>query len=229
VLDTGDALVGGGILGDLTQGEAIVAGMNLMGYDAMALGPMELSMGPDLLRQRMQEASFPMLSANAVLRETGELFAEPYAILDLGDLRVGVIGLTRPPAEPGDSFEVLDPLETASGSVSEVAAQADVVVVLTNEPYSSALGIGEAVAGIDLLIAGRPQQLPTQARRIPATGTIALTTEPPAQRHTGRRVGRLAVTVDRDRSLIGESWQPVALDRTIPDSPSMTALLKSYP
>jgi len=41
----GDALVGGGILGDITQGEAIVAGMNLMSYDAFALGPKELALG----------------------------------------------------------------------------------------------------------------------------------------------------------------------------------------
>jgi len=41
LLDTGDALAGGKRLGDATQGQVIVDGMNLMGYDAMALGPLE--------------------------------------------------------------------------------------------------------------------------------------------------------------------------------------------
>jgi 2',3'-cyclic-nucleotide 2'-phosphodiesterase (5'-nucleotidase family) len=228
VVDTGDALIGGGLLGDATQGEVIVAGMNLMGYDAMALGPFELSLGLDVLRQRMTEAEFPMLSANAVLSGTEDLVAPPYAILRVGDHRVGVVGLTRQPAAPLAGFQVLDPQQAAARVVPEVADQADTILVLTNMEYRSAIALAGAVPGIDLLVAALPGQLPMQALRLPGTGTLVVTAEQPVLRHTGRRIGRLVVTVQPDGSLTGESWTSDSMGTQYADDLQMTALLSEY-
>lgn len=228
MLDTGDALIGGGFVGDRTQGEAIVAGMNLMGYDAMALGSKELSLGPEVLQQRMAEARFPMLSANVVFSDTGELLARPYTVLEVGSHRLGVIGLTRLPATALVSFRVLDPQQAAAQYVPRVAGQADVVILLTNLEYRAGLALVRAVPGIDLLITALPGQLPSQAVRVPETGTVVVTAEQPLTRHTGRRVGRLVVTVERDGTLIGESWTSVVMYNKIADDPQMKALLDCY-
>jgi 2',3'-cyclic-nucleotide 2'-phosphodiesterase (5'-nucleotidase family) len=228
LLDSGDALIGGGVLGDSTQGEAVVAGMNLMGYNAMALGPKELSLGAEVLRQRLAEAEFPILSANVVSKDGGELVALPYDVLEAGPYRVGVIGLTRPTNEALADFQVLDPQEAAARAVPEVTAQTDVVILLTNLEYRPALALVEAVPGVDLVIAALPGQLPNQAVRLPATGTLAVTAEQPLQRHTGRRVGRLAVTVGSDGTLAGEEWASVEMGPRIADDPEMRALLERY-
>jgi 2',3'-cyclic-nucleotide 2'-phosphodiesterase (5'-nucleotidase family) len=228
VLDTGDALVGGGVLGDQTQGEVIVAGMNLMGYDAMALGPKELSLGLELLRQRMEEAEFPMLSANVLLTGTEELVAPPYAILDVGDHLVGIIGLTREPGQVMPGFQVLDPQEAAGRYLPLVAQEADTVVILTNLGYRQAEELAGAVAGIDLVVAALPNQLPSRAARLPATGTLLVTAEQPVTRHTGRRVGKLRVTMEADGSLTDEAWESREMDLQIPDNPEMQALLDDF-
>jgi 2',3'-cyclic-nucleotide 2'-phosphodiesterase/3'-nucleotidase len=228
LLDTGDALVGGGLLGDATNGEVIVAGMNLMGYDAMALGPFELSLGTEVLRQRMAESEFPMLSANAVLRESRQLVARPYTILAAGDHRLAVIGLTRPPDAPLAAFDVLDVHQAASRYVSEVAPQADVVVLLTNLAYRPAAAVAESVPGIDLLIAALPDNTPMQVSRLPETGTLAVSAEQPFPRHTGRRVGRLIVTLDSEGNLHGERWVSEAMTNDLVDDPGMQALLDQY-
>jgi 2',3'-cyclic-nucleotide 2'-phosphodiesterase (5'-nucleotidase family) len=228
LLDTGDALVGGGKLGDQTKGKVIVAGMNLMGYDAMALGPRELSLGLDLLRQRMDEADFPMLSANVVLSGTGELLAEPYAILEMGDHRIGILGLTRVPGTPKSGFQVLDPQQAVAQYVPEIAEQADTVVLLSSLRFQDALALVDAVPGVDLLVASLPEQLPNQVVHSPDTGTLAVVAEFPAPRHTGRRVGRLLVTVEDDGTLSSESWQSRSMDRQIADDPEMAELLVSY-
>jgi 2',3'-cyclic-nucleotide 2'-phosphodiesterase (5'-nucleotidase family) len=221
-------LVGGGWLGDTTQGGAVVAGMNLIGYDAMALGPLELSLGPEFLAQRMAQAEFPMLSANVVLTGTAELLAEPYTILEVGDRRVGVLGLTRPPAEPGSQFQVLDPLEVAMDRVPEVANQADTVVVLTNLGYRAAQGLANALPGIDLVVAALPGQLPNQAQRLPGTGALLVTAEQPLARHTGRRVGRLAVVMHADGSLGQETWASISMNNSLVDDLRMQALLEGF-
>jgi len=227
LLDTGDALAGGKRLGDATQGEVIVAAMNLMGYDAMALGPLDLALGWDVLQQRVAEASFPLLSANTALTGTEELLVEPYAILEVGGLRVGVVGLTRPPNPPQPAFHILDPRQAAEIFVPQVAEQADTVILLTNMGYRGAMALGQAVPGIDLVVAALPNQLPQQAVRS-ANGTLVVTAEQPLPRHTGRRVGRLVVDVAPDGSLSGETWESKAMDRSIPDDPEMKALLEKY-
>ena len=227
LLDSGDALVGGGPLAEVTQGKVIIDGMNHMGYDAMALGPKELGLGQQILQQRLAEARFPILSANVVLSETQELVADPYAIIQVGEHRIGVIGLTRIPDGRQGAFWVLDPQQAAREYVPHVAAQADTVIVLTNLPYRPAIGLAEEVPGIDLVVAALPIQLPTTALRT-SNATLVITAEQPLPRHAGRRVGRLMVTVESDGSLTGESWQSVSLGPQIPDDPLMRALLEKH-
>jgi 2',3'-cyclic-nucleotide 2'-phosphodiesterase (5'-nucleotidase family) len=228
LLDTGDALLGDGFLGNETMGESIVAGMNLMGYDAMALGPKELSLEASVLRQRIREAHFPVLSANAVWRATGESVAQPYTILDIGSHRVGIIGLTRPSDENLGGVEILDPRETLERIVPELRESADTVVLLTNIPYRSALELVRNVPGIALLVAALPGQLPDRAVRVSETGTLAVTAEQALPRHAGRRVGRLVASLAGNGSFTGEVWTSVPMDGSYPDDPTMTALLDTY-
>ncbi len=228
MLDTGDALVGGGLLGDLTQGEAVVAGMNLMGYDALALGPNELSLGVDLLRLRMDEAQFPILSANVVISGTDQLVTLPYTILEVGDQHVGVVGLTRAADDVSSELQVRDPLDALAEYVPLVSEQADVVIVLTNTTYRSGLALAREVPGIDLMVAALPAQLPNQAIRAQDGGAIVVSAEQPLPRHTGRRVGKLALGIGSDGTLSEESWTSVPLDNTLIDDLEMTALLDRY-
>lgn len=228
MLDTGDALIGSGILGNKTGGEAVIAGMNLMGYDAMLLGPKELSLGPDVLRERMELAEFPMLSANAVLSGTEELFAPAYTAVNIEGHRLGIIGLTRVPSEPVAGFEVRDPEQALLRLLPELAEQAETLVVLTNLDFRAARALAGAVPGINLMIAALPNQLPRQVNTLPHTGTLLVTAEQPLPRHSGRRVGRLSLSVEGNGTLRSTSWQSLAMDRQIPDDPQMAELLETF-
>lgn len=228
LLDTGDALIGDGPLGNDTMGEAIVAGMNLMGYDAMALGPKELSLGVSVLQQRIEEARFPMLSANANWRASGEPVAQSYTVLEFDRHRVGIIGLTRPSEGNLGAVDVLDPGAVLASIVPEVREKADTVVLLTNLPYRSALELAREVPGIDLLVAALPFQLPNQAVQLSETGTLAVTADQSFPRHAGRRVGRLVVTLGSHGPLTHEIWTSVPMGRSYPDDPIMEALLAKY-
>jgi 2',3'-cyclic-nucleotide 2'-phosphodiesterase (5'-nucleotidase family) len=228
LLDTGDALIGGGILGDATKGEVIVAGMSAMGYDAMTLGPKELSMGVEVLGRRVAEAEFPMLSANVVLTGTETLFAEPYTIVEVGGHRVGIIGLTRVPSQPRPGFQILKPQDAAARYAAEVSTQAGTIIVLTNMKYRQALKLAKAVPDIDLVVSALPGQLPEEVAEVAETGAIVVTAEQPVKRHTGRRVGRLAVTLESDGSLSDPSWTTKWMDKKIADDAQMTELLNGF-
>ncbi|QDF66583.1 bifunctional UDP-sugar hydrolase/5'-nucleotidase [Shewanella sp. SNU WT4] len=74
-------------------------GMNLIGYDAMAVGNHEFDNSLDILDMQAQLAKFPMLAANIYLRDnqgqpTGERLFDAYRVFDVNGLKIAVIGLT---------------------------------------------------------------------------------------------------------------------------------------
>ncbi len=79
---------------DLLDAEPDFRGMNLIGYDAMAVGNHEFDNPIEVLRQQEKWAKFPFLSANIYQKSTGERFFKPWAIFKRQDLKIGVIGLT---------------------------------------------------------------------------------------------------------------------------------------
>ncbi|EAA5999562.1 bifunctional UDP-sugar hydrolase/5'-nucleotidase [Salmonella enterica subsp. enterica serovar Typhimurium] len=79
---------------DLQDAEPDFRGMNLIGYDAMAVGNHEFDNPLTVLRQLEKWAKFPFLSANIYQKSTGERLFKPWAIFTRQDIKIAVIGLT---------------------------------------------------------------------------------------------------------------------------------------
>lgn len=79
---------------DLQDAEPDFRGMNLIGYDAMAVGNHEFDNPLTVLRQQEKWAKFPFLSANIYQKSTGERLFKPWALFKRQDLNIAVIGLT---------------------------------------------------------------------------------------------------------------------------------------
>jgi 2',3'-cyclic-nucleotide 2'-phosphodiesterase/3'-nucleotidase len=95
LVSAGDAMQGT-LISNLTDGVSTIAVMNELGYDALAIGNHEFDWGVDVLRDRIEQSAFPFLGANIYERGTDEHpdWTQPYAILERGGVRVGVVGLT---------------------------------------------------------------------------------------------------------------------------------------
>jgi 5'-nucleotidase/UDP-sugar diphosphatase len=156
---------------DLQDAVPDFKGMNLLGYDAMAVGNHEFDKSPTVLAMQRQLAQFPLLSAN--IYAGGRRLFEPYRIFNLGGVRVAVIGMTtddtRKMANPENirGLEFRSPLQEAAQVVPEARAQADIVIAATHMGHyengnhgTQAPGdveMARAVAGIDLVVGGHTQ------------------------------------------------------------------------
>jgi 2',3'-cyclic-nucleotide 2'-phosphodiesterase / 3'-nucleotidase / 5'-nucleotidase len=122
----------------------IIRAMNLMGYDAAAIGNHEFNYGLDHLANAIELAQFPLLSAN-IFRASDDGFAyEPYTLIPVptpaGDtLIIGVTANTPPGVHVWDRHNVEGILHFRDivSSVRRVVAEmrrrgADVVVVLSH-------------------------------------------------------------------------------------------------
>jgi 5'-nucleotidase len=144
---------------DVTKGTAVMAMMNTVGYDAAALGNAAVvTYGPDNLRRLAEVASFPIMAANLSWLATGQLVegGVPYQMLELGGIKLGVIGITAVSNAYGTfgtrSFD-------APPIVSELAKHlrergANVIAVLSHLGLEGDKSLAQEVDGIDLIIGG---------------------------------------------------------------------------
>ena len=156
---------------DLQDAVPDFKGMNLLGYQAMAVGNHEFDKPLSVLKMQRDLALFPMLSAN--IYERGERMFAPYQIFKLGGVRVAVMGLTTE-----DTYKMVSPdrvkniefrsvIAEAANVVPELRRQADVVIAATHMGHyengnhgTQATGdveMARAVPGIDLVVGGHTQ------------------------------------------------------------------------
>jgi len=202
-----------------SEGRITIEAMNVMGYDAMALGPSDLELGVELLRARMAEARFAVLSGNVLV--DGAPFAEPYAILETGGLKVAVLGLTAPLEAPIDGIEVLDPLAAAGEYVPALRRQADIVVVLANLGQDVEEQLLESVGGIDMVIGG--------GSGVPS-GNVPRGETPRWARAggLGEYVGVTILLLDENNGVAGYSHQSLLLGPAYSDDQKMVELKARY-
>ena len=184
VLDSGDTLQGSPFeqFVHVRWGEPspTIAAMNLIDYQAMAVGNHEFNFGLEVLRRAEEQAGFPFLSANTLEIDTGEPAFLPYIVLEAGPVRVGVLGLITPnvpgweKAENfrGLEFEAMDDAARRWVPVLREKESCDIVVVLAHTGFEYDLETGESngteyenfvsriteVPGIDLLLTGHAHE-----------------------------------------------------------------------
>ncbi len=208
-----------------TQGQVIVEAMNLLGYDAMVLGSEDFRLGLDVLRQRMEEAEFPILSANVVMAGTDQLFAAPYVIKKIGDHKAAIIGLTSEEAAnaTGGAIVVLDPLEALQDSMDEVNKEADVVIVLSNLGTATDMQMAGEVQGIDLIIGGGSRDVLDPPLWDELSSTVIAQAG-----YQGEWIGVASLEMDDQGAVVGHKGAVVPLTEEFADDSEMRAFLDQY-
>jgi 2',3'-cyclic-nucleotide 2'-phosphodiesterase (5'-nucleotidase family) len=224
VLDAGNSLTGDRDPARISAGATSIEAMNLLGYDAMALGPMDLALGPEVLRQRMAEAKFPLLSANAIDRETGKLLAKPFVVLEIGAYRVAIVGISG--RSDADGITVSDPLAAAREVAATVRSQSDELIVLSNAGTSVDQQIADAVPGITAIVEGGEGAL-SEPWVSGLTKTLIFHADEASAGHAGRILGIARLTLDRNGSLADYSWQRFPLGPEVADDAAVATWVTS--
>ncbi len=150
------------------NGASTMEVMNLMGYDASAIGNHEFDFGRDVMAERFSEAEYPYLAANIRIAETGELadFAIPYDIQEVNGIQVGIIGLTTldtvTTTHPRNISDLeftgyVEALEEFVPQMREEGAQ--IIVVTTHACLHELAPVAQAVPDlVDAMFAGHCNQ-----------------------------------------------------------------------
>ncbi len=165
---------------DTTRTNPVIAAMNAMRYDAAAVGNHDFGYGLATLGRAINDASFPLLAANAYLA-SGPRAYPAYKIVRRGGLRVAIVGATTPGAMLWERDNLRgrvvlrDIVPEVRTAVAEARAKgADVMIVVLHSGLSGgsdydtvatgaasenvAARVAREVPGIDLIVFGHSHQ-----------------------------------------------------------------------
>ena len=172
LLDGGDINTGTAE-SDLQDAEPDFKGMNLLGYDASAVGNHEFDKPAAVLARQRTWAQFPLLSANIYKTSDGQRLFEPYRIFSKGGYKIAVIGLTTEDTlklELPDNLQGLEfrrPAAELAKLLPGLRAQADMVIAATHMGHypdgqhrrltPGDVEMAREVPGLDLIVGGHSQ------------------------------------------------------------------------
>lgn len=176
LLHAGDA-VQGGLYFQEYNGKPEMEFLDRLGFDAYTLGNHEFDKGADFLGRFLQFTHVPVLSANLDATRMPTLVKEvvPYTILEVGDERVGVIGLTLAEttyvSSPGPHVSFADEAKTAQTYVDLLAKLGvNKIVLLTHVGLERDRMLAETVRGVDVIVGGHSHTLLANPEKMEALG-----------------------------------------------------------
>jgi 5'-nucleotidase/UDP-sugar diphosphatase len=151
------------LLSGIDRGAHVIDILNRMGVDVMTPGNHEFDFGPEIFRQRIGEAKFPVVTSN-IREKDGRQPANTAdeRIVEVDGLTVGFYGLTtedtRVSSSPGDMI-IRASLDNAKRKAAELRGKgADIVVAVVHTPLMvDMLMVRAGVA--DLIFSGHDEHL----------------------------------------------------------------------
>ncbi len=227
--------------------------MARLGYDAVAVGEMDLGYGLDTLVADVQRYGLRVTCANLVVAGGRESAAEntregrralrvarrfgtvfpPYRVVTRGGVRFGIVGLVSPDtrvrtAGVRDTLRALtwaieDPHAWARRIVPEVRKHSDVVVLLAHMDVEKAEAIARDVPGIDVVVVGHQLQSAPIGEPRHAGGAVVVRAT-----SRGQNIGVLTMHFDRRKRIRDVRNRIHHLGPEYPDDPEVAAWVKAF-
>lgn len=227
----------------IEQSKTLLSGLGKIGYDAVNVGFTDLAASPDALKKIADEAGLTLVSAN-ITAENGEPAFDPYLIKEVTltdgkNLKVGIVGVTRPRVEMSAqkldaptsvtagagagavALQISDPLTALNKYLPEVSSKSDFVVVLDYDRRSNADKVIQGLADItavDVLVMGENAQLQGSVQNFEGVQVVS-------GGYEGRQVGTLYVEL-KDNKVVSTWNRHIEVLQTIPPVSEVTSLME---
>ncbi len=205
LLDCGD-FSQGSLYYNTFKGAFEIQAMNLLGYDACAIGNHEFDFGLENLALLAKNADFPLLCANLDFSATPcKGLIKPYTIIERGGAKIGLFGLS--PKLEGlvlrenyEGVQYLPPLDAAQKCADELRHKGcDIIICLSHLGWNipgtySDTQLAAETSGIDIILGGHSHDLFDAPQRL--TNKIGKEVVVQQAGKYGRNIGKITVILD---------------------------------
>lgn len=173
LLDSGDYIQGAPIA-NFNKGLDVIQVMNAVGYDAATIGNHEFDFGDKNLLNLIEQASFPIVSANIRYKEQKPSFPE-YASITLNDAKIAIIGITTPETYWKtatyniENWSFIPPADAIKSLVIKLKKSHDLIVVLAHlgsEGKTTSTQLAQEIPEIDIILDGHDHKETPEGRFI---------------------------------------------------------------
>jgi len=223
VLDAGDQFQGS-LMYTTYKGDVEAEFMEVIGFDAMAVGNHEFDDGPEGLSNFLDKVSFPVISGNLDLTGSNLLNGkvQNHTVLEVGGQKIGIVSAlatdTVDTSSPGDNVVFQDEIDSLSADVAALeAAGVNKIIALTHVGLPVDMKIAEAVSGLDVVVGGHSHTLlsnssdrakgpyPTMVGNVPVVQAYAYS----------KYLGHLTLTFDDAGNVTSATGDTILLDASV--------------
>lgn len=172
LLDSGDTF-SDDLLGNLTEGEAIIKMMKELDYDYLSLGNHDFDYGRERTEELMRMAGFPFGAANITDLRTGQsIFNNPYIIKEKQGTKIGILALGYHNTNLTGNSDNMKDLEFTRGNevlrkyLPELKEKTDIIVLLSHQGTAVDRLTAMEFSEIDLIIGGHSHDLISKPEKI---------------------------------------------------------------
>jgi len=209
-VDGGDTFQGSAIAA-WTQGEAVVAPLNALGFDVGSPGNWEVVYGPEALRKLMSEVNYRVICYNFHEKATGKRLFPPAVVLEKDGVRVAFVGVTDPTTttrQPPAEVAGLDSTQMA-GLREFVQAlrrkeKPDLTVLVDHAGLAPSVQLAYDIPEFDVVLSGHTHERVYKPMLVGKTIVV----EPGSM---GSFIGRLDVTLNGGK-ISGHSYKLIGVD-----------------
>jgi 2',3'-cyclic-nucleotide 2'-phosphodiesterase (5'-nucleotidase family) len=127
-----------------------------IGCDALNIGGFDLAGGFGFLSDLQANSTVTFLSANLRIKETGDLAFQPFKVIDRGDLKIGIIGVTNLLPLRIKELSMDNYLEAGKSYILQLRKNVDILVLLVNTLRKDKATILENFSDADYIFLSRP-------------------------------------------------------------------------
>ena len=222
------------------KGRLAALAMNLIGYDASAIGNHEFDDGPDVLARFIRSSDFPVVATNIDASEEPALadIIRPFATVNVGGEKIGIIGYTTeetPSLSKSGKRVRFQPAEyVLAGAIAFLKDRGvNKIIAVSHAGFARDKRIAATVTGIDIIVGGHTNTLLSNTAR-GAVGPYPVVVKSPrgtpvlvVQAYAfSRYVGKLDVVFNSAGVPVKWSGDVVPVSFDIAKHPKMEALIK---
>jgi 5'-nucleotidase len=206
----------------ITKGKALIEILNTVKPDIFTLGNHEFDHGLGILQKRIEEAQFPIISANIKWADTKKHFTKPYIIKKIKGLEVLFIGVILENLKDITGMGGTAGLEIlpAKNSIEEICREhndIDLTVVVSHIGFAKDKRLARQLnkqSGVDIIIGGHSHK---KVKKPSVINNIIVV----QSGDKGTLLGKLAI--------VSHKWElmPVTLEKGIKPDPKIETLVKT--
>ncbi len=210
---------------DDPKNRAIMRALSVIRYDAINVCSRDLIAGIEMLEWARDSLGLPLISANLIVRETGETIFPGWIVKKVGEKTIGIIGLGRVSVHDftdsiPERLTYNNPERALQKVLNQIAQKCDLIFLLCDFTAREARGLGARIPDIDVIICTR-DLLPT--RRINRFGSTYVL----GASRKGKKLTSLTLTQLKNDSLVCQ-FNSKFLNDDSGNHPEIDSIIREY-